>query len=81
MKNEKLNLYELMILFKENKEEYKKYLDSCSEEELMNYAFEGLNINKKDDIDNCKNLEKTINQIDVSKLYKKYGNNFEANNN
>ena len=38
-------------------------------------------VTKKDDIDNCKNLEKTINQIDVSKLYKKYGNNFEANNN
>jgi len=71
MRKEKLSFDELMNLFKKDREEYRKYLDGCSWNELVNYANEGLNSCNKDIVDSKSFLEKTVNAIDLSKLYRK----------
>ncbi len=70
---EKLNFDELFELYKKDINSYRKYLDSCSWDELVNYTSEGLNDCKKDISELNQGLEKTLNKIDLSKFYRKYG--------
>jgi hypothetical protein len=81
MKNKKLNFDELFELYKKDINAYRKYLDNCSWDELMNYTSEGLNDCKKSICELNRGLEKTLNKIDLSKFYKKYNDLSENHEN
>jgi hypothetical protein len=67
----KLSFDELHELYKKDVYAYRKYIDGCSWDELMYYSNEGLEICEKKIIDSKNLLEGMVNQINLSKFYKK----------